>query len=516
MAFKEEAMRLLRERWKDPNMLAEELYVIFKSWDEGLTGPLKVNNPTSDPGIQITSSGGDTSFVFGRNGDQSSTLSDDANNAARRNSRENIQAFFGTVSGGGPVTYSVVDDFGGRFSVRQRSSERAQLSPNQQVLVIKDARGRYWMNEQPDTSGTERAYRLAEISTQSGSGSLSTYLVNIYDGSDYASTQRAFAETDVTARRVGDTKRFLIGELCVVFEDETGWQILKLQETELKSQFNAGEVVLRLHSHTDNQTVISMTAPQQSLQSGSVAVTQSAAAAILDSASFSSLFVELVDAVEYLYGETNRSKIEYIIPVGGFAATGGILKSSLHPYVARGISASQPIATVQDSASLFASVPLGAISTSMSHTMSPLYGAVQSTSLVPALTGSSSFSQETFTWSIPTPPASFTTGSYVTPDYVLDAGTYTFSSFSYSAVSLSARISTRLVSVSIQLPSNIQALNSPSFLRWASSLSLGARGLFPFTGNGGFIGGTAIMDWIGSGSSSGYFDSALEASSGAP
>jgi hypothetical protein len=282
----------------------------------------------------------------------------------------------------------------------------------------------------------------------------------------------------------------------------------------LKDQFNAGEVVLRLHSHTDNQTVISMTAPQQSLQSGSVTATQSVTAAALDSASFSSLFIEFVDAVAYLYGDVGRSKIEYIVPVNGFAATGGVAKESLHPYVARGISASTPLVTAYDAASLFESVALGRISASVSHTLTPTLGV--SSVPIASLSGQSAFADPTLTWSMDSPPPSFTTSTSVAGiGYTLPPGTYYFSSFAYRVSSFSVTVTASRTAAIIPIPSSIEELDQPSFLQWSFAVRLTATGVsFPFT-SGSFSSYDSI-NWSGLGEASGYFDESLQASTSSP
>lgn len=69
MAFlRDQAIRLLREKWNSPQLLAEELFAIFAS-DVPFTidGPVTINNPGPLPAITINNGGlGDAAFSYNR------------------------------------------------------------------------------------------------------------------------------------------------------------------------------------------------------------------------------------------------------------------------------------------------------------------------------------------------------------------------------------------------------------------------------------------------------------------
>ena len=52
--FSDEAFRLLQTKWgDDADLLAQELYAIFRSDGLKIDGPVEINNPTEDPAITI-------------------------------------------------------------------------------------------------------------------------------------------------------------------------------------------------------------------------------------------------------------------------------------------------------------------------------------------------------------------------------------------------------------------------------------------------------------------------------
>jgi hypothetical protein len=62
--FGDQALRLLREDWANPKMLADELFAIFTSTDPmTLTGPVTIDNTTNQPGLTVRNFGdGNTSM----------------------------------------------------------------------------------------------------------------------------------------------------------------------------------------------------------------------------------------------------------------------------------------------------------------------------------------------------------------------------------------------------------------------------------------------------------------------
>lgn len=75
--FGSQALRLLRENWPSPTMLAQELYAIFQDANPTTSGPLTITNPNkAGPGLAVKNSGGSAdvmSFTGGTGG--TSTMS---------------------------------------------------------------------------------------------------------------------------------------------------------------------------------------------------------------------------------------------------------------------------------------------------------------------------------------------------------------------------------------------------------------------------------------------------------
>lgn len=69
--LRDEALRLLREKWQNPTLLAEELYTILNSdLPLNIDGPVTINNPpgSTEPGLTINQEGGgDIAFQINKN-----------------------------------------------------------------------------------------------------------------------------------------------------------------------------------------------------------------------------------------------------------------------------------------------------------------------------------------------------------------------------------------------------------------------------------------------------------------
>jgi len=154
--FGTEVIRLLREKWPNSTLLAEELFAIL-SPNIPLThnAPLTINNPTAGPGLIINNAGGgDTTIRFDNNGTPvgSVTISGDGitfggdSSKTEKQKQPDRTAFVGTVTGGTGASYTVTLDTGATVGVTVPGilgSEQIPAGAN--AVVIKLDNGTYKM-----------------------------------------------------------------------------------------------------------------------------------------------------------------------------------------------------------------------------------------------------------------------------------------------------------------------------------------------------------------------------------
>lgn len=163
---KDQIIRLMREKWPNAQMLAEEIFSILNTWrTDGFDFPLIVNADGEQPAITVRNRGdeGDIALSIERagedvggisielDGDGEPVATLDGNVSGESGSSQTSEtaerhAFTGTVQSGSGSSYQVLLDDGTTQAVTQLQIDAAETIPaGTRAVVVKNSSGVYQM-----------------------------------------------------------------------------------------------------------------------------------------------------------------------------------------------------------------------------------------------------------------------------------------------------------------------------------------------------------------------------------